>query len=855
MTECGGCISDSYAGDYDGTREGGYLESDPTQVTTISGRFEQILSSYNGNTKQDRLTFSVPSMSIVEASNLCEASECPDAASLEAKYNEVVAAFVSFLSNGQLESEIHSWANERLPPVPELFAVSVDTASFVTDGTFTNPLSDPQDTVEAILVTTTGELTVPDLNEEVEVVQVTTTGTLSTDLDTSAYASDPASIAEVSEYFEDAIAQELESQGLLPAGSTVTVTSISSNGDIEYEIVTNAESTADANTAVSEIQGTLSDSLASIESSVETAATASTNSDITTSTANMDVAASTSGTTSTPTTTTQVIVQGTLAVDAFDPSAFSSEESEEAKDLFEGALIQELEEQGLLPEGSSVVVTDINADGSVEYEIHFYGETSADASAAIDDIEDVLAQTATLSDITTLVQTEASLSTTSSAVQSSLTSVSVSGNTQEGTSGLTMTEAELEDVMDYFEDAITASLGTDLPEGSSVTVKGIVDGVVSYEISVSADSSALATAAVTTINSSLSDDLTLAAITTSVIQASSTSSNPTLVNALLGTNVESNTAGTAETATVAKVTSEGQLTTNLSGLSASEVTEASEYFEGAITKTLEADGALPEGSVVSVTGIDSNGVVSYEIIMYLTPGGDNAILVNGINSKLSSTSTQAAIATEVESEASSSGSLIGALSNVDVTGFIEGESSGVSFEKWYPNWIEYGSHCLNDGNQPLFMRESTNSNYYLFNTQKECCQHWYGYSDSCEIISGNPDAEKYYPLYSDDGCAKKKVTEFKHYEMETAYDTLVECCDEKFFYDKKTCCESPGMGGCSNSSDTVYYPDWLNNVCEEREEATLSEHEKEYSNGSLSSCCSRFFGWSSDCREKSKTTS
>ena len=54
------------------------------------------------------------------------------------------------------------------PPVAELFGVVVDTTSLVTDGSFTNPLSSSEDTIETVVVTTTGTLSVPNLNQEVE---------------------------------------------------------------------------------------------------------------------------------------------------------------------------------------------------------------------------------------------------------------------------------------------------------------------------------------------------------------------------------------------------------------------------------------------------------------------------------------------------------------------------------------------------------------------------------------------------------------------------------------------------------------------------------------------------------------
>ena len=142
-----------------------------------------------------------------------------------------------------MEAEIQSWANNRAPPVPEMFFVGVDTTSFYTDRTFTKkPFSSPEDSVETISITTNGMLSVPDLNQEIAVVKVTTTGSFSViNLGTQTTI--------VNGYFEDALTQELESVG-------VTITSIVV-GVVQYETVTYANSSTNANIAISQIQSFL----------------------------------------------------------------------------------------------------------------------------------------------------------------------------------------------------------------------------------------------------------------------------------------------------------------------------------------------------------------------------------------------------------------------------------------------------------------------------------------------------------------------------------------------------------------------------------------------------------------------
>ena len=286
------------------------------------------------------------------------------------------------------------------------------------------------------------------------------------------------------------------------------------------------------------------------------------------------------GTTTTQTTTSNVTTKGEFTISNFDPSSFNAAQTEEAKDYFENTLTQELENQEILPEGASVVVTGLGHDGLVQYEIHFYGTSSAKSSTAITTIESSLSQTSTLTTISSTVQAESATSLT--AIAHSLSSVSIAQNTQVGTTGPTMTTAEEEETNAYFIAAITLSIGSDFFDGLVVTVTGIENRVVSYEITMNAGSSEDASTTVASTMTSLADASTLTAITASVTLASLSSSNPTLVNAVSGVNVLSNTAGNATKLTVTKVTSDCQVTTNLSGLTPAEVTEASANFEDAM---------------------------------------------------------------------------------------------------------------------------------------------------------------------------------------------------------------------------------------------------------------------------------
>lgn len=196
--------------------------------------------------------------------------------------------------------------------------------------------------------------------------------------------------------YASAIAQELS----LPPGSTVDVI-LDESGLVQYEITVPSDSTPDANVAVSGIQTTLSQTstMASITTSVDTASQASADPEVAAALANASVDSNSVGTTTTPTTSNKITVEGELAVSGFDPTALNNDQLEEAKGYFGSALTQQLESEGLLPDGASVVVIGIEDNGTVLYEVHYYGKTSQDASASMTIIDSALADSATLSAI------------------------------------------------------------------------------------------------------------------------------------------------------------------------------------------------------------------------------------------------------------------------------------------------------------------------------------------------------------------------------------------------------------------------------------------------------------------------
>jgi hypothetical protein len=282
-------------------------------------------------------------------------------------------------------------------------------------------------------------------------------------------------------------------------------------------------------------------------------------------------------------------------------------------------------------------------------------------------------------------------------------------------------------------------------------------------------------------------------------------------------------------------------------LSIVEKAELLEYFESAIATTLQEKGAIPEGAYVTAT-IGNTGVVSYVITMNLDPGADNAIIVNAINSELALGSTLTAISTLVASEATAAtAALATALSGVSLSGFTPGASKGVSFKPWYPNWMI--DNCSNDGNTPAFMSDSDNTKDYIFTTQVDCCKKWFPYAPACVKGLAKP-VEKFYPVWLSGGCSKKLSNNITIWEEDELYDTLEQCCEDKFSFAKPKCCNSPGMGGCGKSGEIVYFPDWTKRKCFPRSKDSLAKFELEFAKSTQDACCSSYFNWADASQRK-----
>jgi len=431
-------------------------------------------------------------------------------------------------------------------------SIMLSISPYLTICAFPHPNADPnldgyhftssnsESIVESITVTATGELNITGFNEQGEGVTITSMGSFNvSNLDTASF--NDTQIDEITEYFEDAINESIREELNLPIGSyIVNVTSIDENGVVQYEIVTYANSSIEGNEIATFIDTLLSQELVmtSIGNAVFISAQAA-SPDISSALEFISIDSHASSSTF-ESITTKVTTTGYLTIDGFNSSQLDNKQMEEAKYYFENAITQVLISQGLLSEGSYVEVTSL-VNGIVEYEIHVYGQTNSVASTTITDIGLVLSNITTLTTVSSIIQTEAESAISS---LSNITSaMNITGNTQTGTVGLIMTDVQLEEMKIIFADAISLALGSSLTIDTIVTVTSIINGVVSYEITTSVDSSENVSAAVTAIEAFMSNISTWDDIT-SYVEATVSSSIFDTITSGETLSITSNTAGT-----------------------------------------------------------------------------------------------------------------------------------------------------------------------------------------------------------------------------------------------------------------------------------------------------------------------
>lgn len=292
------------------------------------------------------------------------------------------------------------------------------------------------------------------------------------------------------------------------------------------------------------------------------------------------------------------------------------------------------------------------------------------------------------------------------------------------------------------------------------------------------------------------------------------------------------------TGIVVTVTGKYSITGFASGMLSTqeEINDLHMHWSSAISQQLGVGGAK-----VVVTAMTDESV-EYEVEVLLDISSDPNALVDQIENELSDLS---ALSAKVVSESSSSSYPWVAFSVAPLS--IESHTAGPrtisSLLKWYPDWRDGSNACQNNGMQPAFMDD--NPDDYLFDSELECCQTWFSYGPCAKssLLSG----PKFLPDWAANVCVQK--SDIETWELDDVYDSLDECCSQRFAYNKQECCSAPGMGGCSGegagsgSEPVVYLPDWSASKCDSKSESTLASYEGIYSFPTIDDCCKTQFGW------------
>jgi len=260
------------------------------------------------------------------------------------------------------------------------------------------------------------------------------------------------------------------------------------------------------------------------------------------------------------------------------------------------------------------------------------------------------------------------------ATDSKVITVSITGQilTNLDTSSLTSTEKE--QVESYFETALTSTFESNnlLPQGSTVTVTEIKEGVVSYGI----DNPEVEKESVDTIsakiNSVLESPATLDSISSEVV---SQFSQTPLVEELSDLDVTSSNLSQDVVKVGDKEMITGKLDSNLdtSNLIWTQKEAIDTYFENAIQATLDSLGVAPAGTAVTVNDVGSDGSVPFEITV--VSGNANAAgIAEEIKTIMKEPSTLDAIAAHVVNTFAGT-SLVQQLSSLGVTGATPGKTT------------------------------------------------------------------------------------------------------------------------------------------------------------------------------------
>lgn len=138
------------------------------------------------------------------------------------------------------------------------------------------------------------------------------------------------------------------------------------------------------------------------------------------------------------------------------------------------------------------------------------------------------------------------------------------------------------------------------------------------------------------------------------------------------------------------------------------------------------------------------------------------------------------------------------------------------------------------------------SNEYIFVDVKDCCTAQFSWDAICgensarRHLKQRDEEEKqvFVPNYIASACESKLLSQFKTHEPET-FDTLLDCCSNKFPNSITSCCDVTGTSGCALSGSIKWLPDWANGHCYEKDTNLIEEWEMRWAHETLETCCNR----------------
>lgn len=117
--------------------------------------------------------------------------------------------------------------------------------------------------------------------------------------------------------------------------------------------------------------------------------------------------------------------------------------------------------------------------------------------------------------------------------------------------------------------------------------------------------------------------------------------------------------------------------------------------------------------------------------------------------------------------------------------------------QWYPDWNGDNKGCIQDGEEPDYMKVSPES--FLFETKEECCDAHFSWGFSVCMGTKFVSSMKFFPDFdgANEGCLADEGSTVAPEWMRSMsewmlFDTVEECCDRHYSWSKAACMKNSG---------------------------------------------------------------